>query len=300
MKIFVTGGTGFVGSYILKTFNEKGDLLKVLVREGSKPKLSVTSAEVVYGDVLEPKTLPKAMEGCDAIIHLVGIIREYPSKGVTFHALHYDATRHVVDAARRVGIKRFLHMSANGANLHGRTPYQTTKWAAEEYLKASNLDWTIFRPSVIFGDPFLNTEITTQMAEIIKKMPVVPVFGNGKYQLQPVAVEDVALAFSRSLDFNGTIGKTFQLCGPRILTYIEFLNEIGKALGKERVKTFSIPLRLIKPIVKALDRFAFLPVTHDQLTMLVEGNVCQDQLGWRALQIEPRGFEAKYLNYLIR
>lgn len=298
MKIFVTGGTGFVGSYILKTLNDKGDLLKVLVREGSKPKLSVQSTEIVYGDILEPKKLPGAMAGCDAIIHLVGIIREYPARGITFHSIHYDATRHVVDAARKVGIKRIIHMSSNGADLHGKTPYQTTKWAAEEYLKASNLDWTIFRPSVIFGNPFNNTEIATQMADIIRKMPVVPVFGSGKYQLQPVAVEDVALAFSRALDFQGTIGKTYQLCGPKRLTYIEFLNEIGKALGKEKVKTISIPLNLIRPIIKALDRFAFFPITENQLTMLVDGNVCTDQLAWRELQIEPKGFDAKYLGYL--
>jgi uncharacterized protein YbjT (DUF2867 family) len=298
MKVFVTGGTGFVGSYILRSLVKKGDSLIALVRKGSKPKLAVNSVDVVYGDVMNPKELPKAMEGADAVISLVGIIREYRSKGITFYQTHYDGTRHVVDAARKVGIKRFIHMSSNGAGINANTPYQTSKWAAEEYVKASGLEWTIFRPSIIFGNPYGNTEFATQLAEIVRKAPIVPIFGDGKYQMQPVAVEDVAIAFSNAITISETIEKTYQLCGSKRLTYIELLNEIGKAIGKDKIKTLPMPLVLIKPIVKTFDRFSFFPITYTQLTMLIDGNICHDQNAWTELNIEPKGFEAANLSYL--
>jgi len=298
MRVFVTGGTGFVGSHLIQALIQAGHQPTVLIREGSKQKLSVSTVDIAHGDVLKPETLKEPMSGCEAVIHLVGIIREYPAKGITFNALHYNATKNVVDAAQAAGIKRFVHMSANGVSVDGKTPYHTTKYLAEEYLKASSLDWTILRPSIIFGDPMGKTEMVTELAKIIKMSLVVPIFGDGSYKLQPVHVDDVAHAFSKTLSHPTSIGKTYPLCGPNVLTYKELLQIIGKAIGRSSVKTIPIPLFIIKPIVKLMQRFPFFPLTHDQLTMLVQGNTCPDQKSWNELQMEPKPFNLENLSYL--
>jgi len=298
MTVFITGGTGFVGSHLLKALVAAGHKPKVLVREGSKSKLSISNVELCSGDILRPETYASALKGCDAVINLVGIIREFPKKGITFQTLHFDATKILVDAASNAGVKRFIQMSANGADVNGVSAYETTKFAAEKYIIISHLEWTIFRPGIIFGDPLGKTEMVTELAEIIRKAPIVPIFGDGNYKLQPVAVEDVAKAFVNSLSQPETIGKTYRLCGPNVTTYKELIEIIGKALGKEHVKKMSVPLWLIKPFVAAMSRFSFFPITSDQLKLLIKGNVCENQSAWAELHIQPKPFSPEHLSYL--
>ncbi|NIQ96450.1 MAG: NAD(P)H-binding protein, partial [Desulfuromonadales bacterium] len=114
-----------------------------------------------------------------AVIHLVGIIREFPGKGVTFKKLHTEATRNALAAAAECGVGRFLQMSANGTRANADTGYHQTKWQAEEAVRSSSLDWTIFRPSLIYGK---DGEFVTMMKELVSKLPVVPVIGDGKYR----------------------------------------------------------------------------------------------------------------------
>jgi NADH dehydrogenase len=211
------------------------------------------------------------MEGCDAVIHLVGIIREFPSRGITFEKLHAQATRNMVTAARAQGIKRYIQMSANGTRPDAHTEYHKTKWRAEETVRQSGLNWTIFRPSLIFGpeDEFIN-----ELASIIRKTPVVPVFGGGNYRLAPVAVEDVAECFCQALQKEETIGQTYAVCGPQEYSYDELLDEIGQALDKKSVHKLHQPVFLVKPIVALMENYSAFPITSTQLTMLLEGNVC--------------------------
>jgi NADH dehydrogenase len=296
MKVFLTGGTGFVGSEVLRQLVAAGHAVRCLVRKGSEGKLAVREGvEIRHGDVTEPDTLEGALEGCEAVIHLVGIIREFPGKGITFKRMHFEATRNMVEAAEAQGVKRYLQMSANGTRENAKSPYHQTKWQAEEAVRASSLAWTIFRPSLIFGpgDAFVN-----MLAELMRKLPVLPVIGDGKYRMSPVAVEDVAASFVKALTLPDTAGRTFHCCGPQSYSYDELLDLIGAALGKRHISKLHHPTFLMKPVVALLESFPAFPLTSSQMTMLLEGNECDPDEWVEAFGIPPREFAEGIRGYL--
>jgi len=279
MKVFVTGGTGFVGNEVLRQLVAAGHAVRALVRPGSEEKLAVRDkVEVHHGDVTEPEGLDEALAGCDAIIHLVGIIREFPSRGITFERLHVEATANVLAAARDQGVSRYLHMSSNGTDPTSTLGYHCTKWQAEEAVRASDLDWTIFRPSLIFGK---GGEFVTMLADLIRKMPMVPVIGDGRYRMQPVAVTEVAASFVRALGMAETVGQTYHLGGGASYSYDEILDLTGRAIGRDHVNKAHQPLFMVKPMVKLMEGSASFPITSEQLEMLLQGNVC-DTTAWTA------------------
>ena len=154
-------------------------------------------------------------------------------------------------------------------------------------MRGSGLEWTIFRPSVIYGpgDGFV-----TMLARMVRRLPVVPVIGNGKYQLQPVAVEQAAEAFARALTREGTAGQTYEVGGPRPYPFVEILDLIGAALGRRKVRKIYQPLGVMRPLVACLERLPFFPLTSDQLLMLEENNVCDPKPFFRAFDLEPIEF----------
>lgn len=287
-QIFVTGGTGFVGKVVLRALQAHGFIARCLVRPGSEPDLrGFESIERVPGDVLTPKGLAASIEGCTAVIHLVGIIRERPGLSVTFERMHAVATANMVESARAAGVRRYLQMSALGTRPNARSRYHRTKWEAEEAVRRSGLEWTIFRPSVIYGpgDGFV-----TLLARLVRRLPVVPVIGDGKYQLQPVAVEQVAEAFARALEQERTAGQTYEVGGPRPYPFTEILDLIGAALGKRKVRKLYQPLGVMRPLVACLERLPFFPLTSDQLVMLEEHNVCDAEPFFKTFGLTPLPF----------
>jgi len=296
MRIFLTGGTGFVGSEVLRQLVKAGHTARCLVRPGSEKKLAVHEGVKIHpGDVTEPDTLEGALEGCDAVIHLVGIIREFPGRGLTFEKLHFEAARNMVAAAEVQRVNRFLHMSANGTRENAVSPYHLTKWRAEESVRKSSLSWTIFRPSLIFGpgDEFVN-----MLAGMIRKLPIVPVVGDGRYRMSPVAVQDVAASFVGALARPETGGRTFHCCGPVSYSYNEVLDLIGEALGKSRVSKIHQPVALMKPVVSLLQNFSAFPLTTSQMTMLLEGNECDPREWAEVFGISSHPFPEGIRKYL--
>jgi NADH dehydrogenase len=288
MKVFVTGGTGFVGREVIRQLLAAGHEPVCLVRPGSEDKLpGGAGLSGRPGDVTDPASLEGALQGCQAVIHLVGIIREFAERGVTFDRLHRQATANLVAAAEAQQIRRFVHMSSNGACENAATGYTRSKWQAEQILRGSDLCWTIFRPSVIFGaeDDFCN-----RLAELIRRLPVVPVVGNGRYRIAPVAVEDVAAGFVAALRTRASEGRIYPVCGRDSFSYNELLDLIGRALGRSRVRKSHHPLFLVKPVVACLQNLPGFPLTSDQLTMLMAGNVCDPQSWIEDFGIEPRPF----------
>lgn len=277
MKVFVTGGTGFVGSEVLRQLVAAGHTVRALVRPGSEGKLAVLEhIEIHHGDATDPATLEGALAGCDAVIHLVGIIREFPAKGITFERLHVEATGNMLAATREQGVRRYLHMSSNGVSPAGTTGYHRTKWLAEGAVRSSDRDWTIFRPSLIFGR---GGEFVTMLADLIRKSPVVPVIGDGRYRLQPVAVSQVAASFVRALTMPDAVGQTYHLGGGASYSYDEILDLTGKAIGHNHVAKAHQPLFMVKPMIKLMEHAPHFPITLEQVEMLLQGNVC-DMTAW--------------------
>jgi NADH dehydrogenase len=271
-RVFVTGGTGFVGRSVIQALRAHGHLVRCLVRRGSEGDLrGLEAIERVEGDVLARDALAEAMSGCDAIIHLVGIIRERPARGVTFQTLHVEATENVIHAAADAGVRRLLHMSALGSRREARSRYHQTKWQAEEAVRASDLDWTIFRPSIIYGpgDGFVSV-----LATLVRRLPVVPVLGNGEARLQPVSVPVVAEGFARALDQARSVGQTYAVGGPAALTFNQLLDEIGLVVHGRPVRKLHVPMGAVRGLAIVLDAVPFFPVTVDQLVMLEEDNTC--------------------------
>lgn len=282
-RIFITGGTGFVGTNLRAALGDRP--IRLLVRNKAEHSdLESTTVELVEGDVTKPETLRGAMTGCQAVIHLVAIIEE--KKGQTFDGVIRGGTQNVVDEARRVGIKRLLHMSAMGARNDARYPYLKAKWDAEQIVKGSGIPWTVFRPSVNFGpgDGFINV-----LADLVRKAPVIPVVGSGKSKFQPISVKEVALAYLRALDEPRTVDQTFELGGPEILTYEELLDIVAAKLGKKRPKAH-VPVGLMKPAVtlsKVLPKPLRPPVTREQLRMLSLDNCSLDSATTRLIGRQP-------------
>ncbi len=292
MKIFISGGTGFVGGHVCRALRERGHELRLLVHHRGGGAES--GIECIEGDVTHPESFAAQINGCDAVINLVGIIREFPSKGITFERLHVQATAAMLDAARKAGISRYLQMSALGVRADAVSAYHQTKWRAEESVRGSGLEWTIFRPSLIFGprDAFIN-----MLAAQLRLAPVMPVIGSGSYRLQPIHADDVARCFALALEMPGTVGGTYELCGADRLSYEELLDAISAAMGKAPPIKPHAPLGLMKLIIPFMEKIPQFPITMDQLQMLLEENICGGE--WRqTFGFEPRGLQDGIAEYL--
>jgi len=271
MKVFVTGGTGFVGQHLVARLLQDGHRTRLLVRKDSFkkiPPLMRDAVEVVYGDPFDSDSLSEGMEGCEAVINLIGIIRAFPKKGVTFETLHYEATKRIAIEARRKGIRRFIQMSALGVDWDEKTDYFRTKWKADRFLIDHEFDYTIFRPSVIFGD---GDGFVTTLEGLVRSSPLLIIPGSGEYPMQPVYVGDVARFFSRALTEERSLKQIFTVTGPRLYFYKEILHLIARKMGKKRL-FLHLSTGLLSPIVIFFERFPSFPLTYDQLIMLTKGS----------------------------
>ena len=304
MRVAIFGGSGFVGSYVVDALVAAGHEPSLLVRLGSERKArQAECCRLVAGDLSSKTAIDAALENCAAVIYNVGILKESPKQGITFEELQYNGVVRVAKSMKTRGISRFLLMSANGAKSTG-TPYQETKFRAEEHVRASGFDVTIFRPSVIFGEPRGRMEIGTQLyAQMIS--PPIPAVGfftgwrpyQGAVVMSPVHIEDVTQAFVTALRESSTIGKTYVLGGPEMLTWAEMLRRIAKTVGRKKW-ILPMPIGIMKLAAAFLDWMPFFPVTRDQLTMLAEGNTADPAVLAQLIGRQPKVFNEAHLAYL--
>lgn len=280
MKIFITGATGFIGGEIVLGLLERGYQIRALARNPDRARdLLPSGVELVKGDITRPEGLYDAVLGCDAIIHLVGIIFE---KGKNmFDDVHYMGTVNIVTAAKQAKVKRFLHMSALGSRPDAVSNYHRTKYRGEQCVVKSGLDYTIFRPSLVFGQKDRSINLFIKM---IKLMPIFPVIGSGGGRTQPVFVSDVARAFVASVEDKNTFSKIYDLGGPNTMTYEELFDLIMEVIGKRRKKLY-IPIGLMRPLAAIYELLRFPVISRDQLIMLEEDNTCDNSLAAKDLAI---------------
>jgi NADH dehydrogenase len=267
LRVLVTGATGFVGGHVVRRLLERGHSVRALVRDPeTAAALRELGVELVAGDIAQDAGLDDSFAGCDAVAHLAGIIREQNS---TFENVHTRGTRRVMEAARRAGVRRFVHMSALGARPDG-TAYQRTKYEAEELVRRSDLAYVIFRPSIIVGP---GGEFMDLLLRLVRYLPVTPVIGDGRYRLQPVDVEDVASAFAQAVDRPGLDGQCFDIAGPHKLTYNRILEIVCEEFRLRR-KQMHLPVGLVRPFVELASNWRLpTPINADELDMLFDESI---------------------------
>jgi uncharacterized protein YbjT (DUF2867 family) len=296
MRVAIVGGTGFVGGYLVQALLRAGHEVKALVRPGSESKLRASDGvEIVSGDLASTDALQELVGGCDAVIYNVGLLREFPGKGITFEQTQYQGVVDTIDAMQEANVERLLLMSAIGVNDTG-TKYQTTKYRAERHALESDRDVTVMRPSVIFGDPRGTMEFATQLYRDMVRPPL-PAVDFGDVEMSPVFVEDVADAFVAALEDDGTIGEVIELAGPEVLSWQDIVTRIAEGAGKDKV-LLSMPISLMRVGATLFDWLPFYPVTRDQLTMLEEGNTASPDPLQRLIGREPRAMTPGALDYL--
>ncbi|HEY0338545.1 MAG TPA: complex I NDUFA9 subunit family protein [Burkholderiales bacterium] len=284
--VCVLGGSGFVGRHVCHQLVARGYRVTVPTRDRERAKddlIPLPTADVITADVHDPTILLRLMRGCGAVVNLVGVLHDRRGKQ-SFQQAHVDFARTVVDACRRAGIRRLLHMSALNADPKGPSAYLRSKGEAEHIVRQSGLDFTIFRPSVIFGreDHFLNL-----FAKLQKLLPVLAL-AMPKARFQPVFVEDVAVVFAESLTRLESLGVTYDLVGPKAYQLRELVTYVGELTGHRR------PVIGLGPRLSWLQAFAMelLPgklMTRDNIESMKLDSVSASRLPFG---IAPTAVEA--------
>ncbi|MHB1660765.1 MAG: NAD-dependent epimerase/dehydratase family protein [bacterium] len=281
MKVFIAGGTGFVGSAVSEKIKSSGASVTLLERNKYKiQRLKELGFEVFEGTLEEKSAVDDFLSGnkFDAIINLIGIIRSLPE--FSFQKVHVDYVNILLDLAKKNGIGRFIHMSALGAAEGSDSEYFSTKYEGESLVKNSGLKWTVFRPSLIFGD---NAAFFDDLINLIKTRALVPIIGTGETKFAPVDVFSVAGAYNNSLYNEKTINKVFQLCGPDIYTFENIVDLIMEILPPKKLKIHA-PSFVAEKSLNIIERLSpslakNMPITSDQIRMLKHDNICSGDMG---------------------
>lgn len=260
-EVCVFGGSGFVGRHVCHRLVERGYRVRVPTRDRERARglILLPTADVVTADVHDFEILKDFVRGCDAVVNLVGVLHGGRGKG-SFREAHVELPRKVVDACRQHGVRRLLHMSALNADPKGPSEYLRTKGEGERIVRESGLDFTIFRPSVIFGreDRFLN-----MLATLTRLSPVI-VLGSPDAKFQPVYVEDVARVYVESLTRLETFGASYDLAGPKVYTLRELVEYVGEVTGHSR-RIIGLGKRLSYWQAAAMEFFPVKLLTRDNV-----------------------------------
>ena len=247
--------------------------------------------------------IEETIKGCDAVIYNIGIIREFKSKNITYDKLHFEGAKLTIDLAEKYNIKRYVLMSANGVCPNG-TEYQTSKYKSEIYLKSKIRDWTIIRPSLIFGDSKGKKEFCSELKKNMLSLPFpaplffsgINIFSAGKFKMSPVHVKDVARIFVSCINNNHAFKKVYELGGDDF-NWKQIIKIIASAYNRNKL-TIPAPAAIIGIIALFLDRFEWFPISRDQIIMLLKGNICESDNLFKRYNIEPIKFESSNLDYL--
>jgi uncharacterized protein YbjT (DUF2867 family) len=297
--ILVTGGSGYLGSHIVRSLLKAGKPVRVLVhnieRAQLEGRLRDLRVELIEGDVTRPETLGPAMERVTSVIHTVAIAIERGR--ATYETVNTQGTVNVLDAAREAGIRRFVNISQLGASSGLPYRFLASKGKAQDYVAASGLDWTAFRPSVIWGpeDEFANT-----FARLVPLTPIIfPIVGGPDARFEPVWVEDVVTAVVKSIDDPSTHQREYELGGPEILTLEEIERRTLAAIGANRIMV-RFPLPLLRIAVRLMEAaLPNPPVTSSLLELLAVSNVTSQNALARFVE-RPRAFTAEAASEYMR
>ena len=299
MNVCVLGGSGFVGTELVRQLVYAGQWVRVPTRNiAHAERLRVLdTAELCVANVHEPRVLSQLFADCEAVVNLVGILN--PRGSATFESVHTALAAKVMAAARTAGVRRVLHMSALGADAQAPSRYLRSKAAAEEAVRAvphpelPSPAVTIFRPSVIFG---AGDSLTNRFAGLLRLSAGLLPLARAGARFAPISVLDVAEAFLRALRRVDSAGATYELCGPQIMTLAEIVRLTARAAD---LPCHIIPLpdlvARVQGVVMGL--LPGKPFSLDNFRSLTRDSVCREN-GCAALGIVPRALLAELPRYL--
>ncbi len=297
--ILVTGGSGYVGSHIVRRLAGTGRPVRAMVRDRERAereaRLPDLSTEWVEADVTRPDTLPPAFAGVKTVVHTVAIAVEKGER--TYERINVQGTANVLQAAAESGVRRFINISQLGAEPDLPYCFLASKGKAQALVAQSDFDWTAFRPSVIWGpeDEFANT-----FARLAQMTPFIfPIVGDGQAKFEPVWIEDVVTAVEQSLNDETTHGKEFELGGPEVLTMEQIERRTLAALGARRAFV-RFPIPLIRVAVWLMETLLpSPPVTQSLLELLAVDNVTRINSISRFVS-SPRAFTSENVEAYVR
>jgi uncharacterized protein YbjT (DUF2867 family) len=272
--ILVTGAGGFVGGHVVHALRAGGHDVRALVRDRRKgSRLEAWGAVTVEGDMTDPGSLRRAVEGCTAVVHLVAIRQ---GREEEFRRVMVDGTRDLLAAARDAGAGRFVHMSALGTSEATKdlVPYYGAKWQTEKLVEAAGLPYVIFRPSFVFAG---DGGILPTFVKLARLAPVTPIVGSGRRRIQPIWADDAAAYFAKAVEPGIEADRVYELGGPDVVSWNEFWERL-KRVRRIRRPSVHVPTRLMRVNALVTERLpGDIPLTNDLLTMLEHGdNVVSD------------------------
>jgi uncharacterized protein YbjT (DUF2867 family) len=266
VRVAVTGGTGFVGIHTVRALKDAGHEVVVVAR-GTSRKPKGERVTFVQADLTNSTKLAETFAGCDAVVHLVAVIREKGKQ--TYDGVNREGTARVAQAVKEANVGHLIYQGALGADPDPRFPYLVSKWSAEQAVRASGVPYTTLRPGLIFGpgDGFF-----TLLTRMMRIEPVIPIAGNGRTLFQPISVKDVTRCIVLSVE-RGPSGRTYEIAGPDQMTYDEIILTIKSELGMHR-KLAHVPVPMMMPLAFMMEKvLPNPPVTRDQLRMLARNNI---------------------------
>ncbi len=287
-KITVFGGTGLLGSAVVRQLAGDGHRIRVAARTADSATfagLDESSWQPIACDIRDEGSVTRALDGADAAVNAVSLYVE--KGGLTFEAIHVDGAGRIASRAREAGLERLIHISGIGSHVQSPSSYVRARAHGEAATREAFADATILSPSVLCapGEGFLAT------MDAVTRLPVVPLFGRGDMRLQPVAVRDVARAVAEAIARPETRGRTFELGGAGVYSYRQIVQTILQHHGRKRM-LMPWPMPLWHAMAAMLSVLPNPPLTRDQLHLIQEDNVVvQDAASFAELGLEPESLE---------
>ncbi len=276
MRVLVTGATGFTGSYVVPALLKSGAQVRCLVRASSdKTHLQVDKIEFASGDLEDEVALVAALRGVDALVNIA--------------SLGFGHAPNIVNAALEAGVKRAIFVSTTAVFTQLNAPSKVVRLAAEETIKNSGLDFTILRPTMIYGSS--RDRNMCRLIRFLARQPVIPIIGSGEHLQQPVYVGDVAAAAVQSLSCEKSIGGEYNISGAAPLSYNDVIDTVCAAL-KRRVRKVHLPVKPVVATLGLLERLPLkLPLKAEQILRLNENKAFDFASAARDFEYAPRTFD---------
>jgi uncharacterized protein YbjT (DUF2867 family) len=293
-RVTVFGGSGFLGRQIVRRLADHGVDVRVAVRHPERAALLVkasTAGQItaVYADVWEEASVGTAMAGSRVVVNLVGHYLERSK--ATFEATRGHGAMHVAQAAATAGVQRLVHISGLGTDPKSDSPYARARGIGEQLVKEAFPGATVLRPGFIFGP---EGGFLSRLAALARVLPVMPLFGAGETKLQPVFVGDVAEAVAKALATPATMGRLYELGGPRVYTYKELMQLVLARSERKRL-LMPVPYFAWKALAALMAPLPSRPISRNQVELLRRDNVVRaDALTLADLGIAPTPVEAMW------